>query len=133
MSASRWYQPCCSCSPRLVPGLLVFTVPSPVASALVLRLDLSGYRDSAAGRYVPAHMPLSMQAIRSLSASRNRIGCDQFGSIASMTDAAGSGWSRWTITSAGSSGVAPQAKGGEDRATMWPNRKAAVTRRIHNY
>jgi hypothetical protein len=63
----------------------------------------------------------------------NRIGCDEFGSIASMTDAAGSGWSRWTITSAGSSGVAPQAKGGEDRATMWPNRRAAVTRRIHNY
>lgn len=54
--------------PRLVPGLLVFTVPSPVASALVLAWDLSGYRDSAAGRYVLAHMPLSMQAIRSLSA-----------------------------------------------------------------
>ena len=43
--------------PRLVPGLLVFTVPSPVASALVLAWDLSGYRDSAAGRYVLAHMP----------------------------------------------------------------------------
>jgi hypothetical protein len=43
--------------PRLGPGLLVFTVPSPVASALVLSLDLSGYRDSAAGRYVLAHMP----------------------------------------------------------------------------
>ena len=41
---------------------------APIAPALVLGLDLSGYRDSAAGRYVPAHMPLSMQAIRSLSA-----------------------------------------------------------------
>jgi hypothetical protein len=55
-------------------GLLVFTVPSPVACALVLGLDLSGYRDSAAGRYVLAHMPLSMQAIRSLSAVTIAIG-----------------------------------------------------------
>jgi hypothetical protein len=43
--------------PRLVPGLLVFTVPSPVASALVLAWDLSGYRDSAVGRYVLATCP----------------------------------------------------------------------------
>jgi len=40
----------------------------------VLRLDLSGYRDSAAGRYVLAHMPLSMQAIRSLSAVTIAVG-----------------------------------------------------------
>ena len=53
---------------RLVAGLLVFTVPAPIASALVLRSDLSGYRDSPAGRYVLAHMPPSMQAIRSVSA-----------------------------------------------------------------
>jgi hypothetical protein len=49
-------------------------MPSPVASALALRLDLSGYRGSAAGRYVPAQMPLSMQAIRSLSAVTIAVG-----------------------------------------------------------
>jgi hypothetical protein len=59
---------------RLVPGLLVFAAPAPVASALVLRQDLSGYRDSAAGRYVLAHMPASMQVIRSLSAVTMAVG-----------------------------------------------------------
>jgi hypothetical protein len=53
---------------RLVPGLVVFAIPAPVASALVLRRDLAAYRDSAAGRYVLAHMPRSMQAVRSVSA-----------------------------------------------------------------
>src|SRR6478735_8944846 len=49
-------------------GLLVLIVPSPVASALVMRLDLSAWRDAAAGRYVLAHMPPVMQVIRSISA-----------------------------------------------------------------
>jgi hypothetical protein len=53
---------------RLVPGLLVFTVPAPIASALAMRADLSAYRDSAAGRYVLDHMPPSMQAVRAVSA-----------------------------------------------------------------
>jgi hypothetical protein len=59
---------------RLVPGLLVFAVPAPVASAVVLRRDLSGYRDSAAGRYVLAHMPPSMQAVRAAGAVAMAVG-----------------------------------------------------------
>jgi hypothetical protein len=59
---------------RLVPGLLVFTVPAPIASALAMRADLTAYRDSAAGRYVLAHMPPSMQAIRALSAITMAVG-----------------------------------------------------------
>jgi hypothetical protein len=59
---------------RLVPGVLVFVVPAPIASALVLRRDLSAYRDLAAGRYVLAHMPPSMQAIRSVSAVALAVG-----------------------------------------------------------
>jgi hypothetical protein len=53
---------------RPIPGLLVFALPAPIASALVLRRDLTAYCDSAAGRYVLAHMPPSMQAIRSVGA-----------------------------------------------------------------
>jgi hypothetical protein len=59
---------------RLVPGLLVFALPAPIASALVLRRNLSAYRDSAAGRYVLAHMPPSMQAVRSVSAIAIAVG-----------------------------------------------------------
>jgi hypothetical protein len=59
---------------RPIPGLLVFALPAPVASALVLRRDLSVYRDSAAGRYVLAHMPPSMQVIRSVSAVAVAVG-----------------------------------------------------------
>ena len=59
---------------RLVPGLVVFTLPAPIASALTMRADLSAYRDSAAGRYVLAHMPPSMQAIRALSAITMAVG-----------------------------------------------------------
>jgi hypothetical protein len=59
---------------RLVPGLVVFTVPAPIASALAMRADLSEYRDSAAGRYVLAHMPPSMQAVRALSAITMAVG-----------------------------------------------------------
>jgi hypothetical protein len=51
-----------------IPGVLVFAVPAPIASALVRPRDLSAYRDSPAGRYVLAHMPPSMQAVRSVSA-----------------------------------------------------------------
>jgi hypothetical protein len=53
---------------RVVLGLLVFAVPPSVASALLLRRDLAACRDSAAGRYVLAHMPPSMQAVRAVSA-----------------------------------------------------------------
>jgi hypothetical protein len=59
---------------RPIAGLLVFVLPAPIASALVLRRDLSGYRDSAAGRYLLAHMPPSMQAIRSVSAVTIAVG-----------------------------------------------------------
>jgi hypothetical protein len=59
---------------RPVPGLLVFVLPAPIASALVMRKELSAYRDSAAGRYVLTHMPPSMQAVRSLSALTIAVG-----------------------------------------------------------
>ena len=59
---------------RLIPGLLVFALPAPIASELVLRGDLSAYRDSPAGRYVVAHMPPSMQAVRSVSAVTMAVG-----------------------------------------------------------
>jgi hypothetical protein len=55
-------------------GLLVLALPSPIASALVLRRDLSAYRESAAGRYVLAHMPPAMQVIRAISAVVMAVG-----------------------------------------------------------
>jgi hypothetical protein len=61
----------------------------------VLRLDLSGYRDSAAGHCLPAHMPLSMQAIRSASAVTIAVGGWRRSLALIVTEAAlvGLGWS----------------------------------------
>ena len=59
---------------RLIAGLLVWTVPAPAASALVMRRDLARYRDSAPGRYVLDHMPPSMQALRAGGAVAIAVG-----------------------------------------------------------
>lgn len=59
---------------RLLPGLLVFAIPPVIASALLMRRDLSGLRRSPAGRYVVRHMPPSMQAVRAVSAVVTAVG-----------------------------------------------------------
>lgn len=59
---------------RPVLGLLVVAVPPPIASALAIRGDLSRCRNSAAGRYVLAHMPVSMMAVRSVGALVMAVG-----------------------------------------------------------
>ena len=52
---------------RRIPFALVIAhVPPVVASALVLRRDLSGLRGTRRGRYVLAHMPPGAQAVRML-------------------------------------------------------------------
>jgi hypothetical protein len=51
---------------RVVSALLIAFVPAIAASALVLRLDLSGLRDTQRGRYVLASMPPTAQAVRML-------------------------------------------------------------------
>ena len=88
-STTLFWQPPARARPAGVHGA------APVASALVLRLDLSGYRDSAAGRYVLAQMPLSMQAIRSLSAVTIAVGGWRRSLALIVTEAAlvGLGWS----------------------------------------
>jgi hypothetical protein len=52
---------------RNVPGaLLAGFVPAVVASAVLIRRDLSGIRSTRRGRYVLAHMPPSAQAVRAV-------------------------------------------------------------------
>ena len=51
---------------RVVSALVIAFVPAIVASALVLRLDLSDLRDTRLGRYVLANMPPTAQAVRML-------------------------------------------------------------------
>ncbi|HUH70261.1 MAG TPA: hypothetical protein VLZ05_16225 [Mycobacterium sp.] len=51
---------------RVVPALVIAFAPAIVASALVLRLDLSGLRDTQRGRYVLANMPPTAQVVRML-------------------------------------------------------------------
>jgi len=51
---------------RVVSALVIAFVPAIVASTLVLRLDLSGLRDTRRGRYVLANMPPTAQAVRML-------------------------------------------------------------------
>jgi hypothetical protein len=51
---------------RVAPALVIAFVPAIVASALVLRCDLSGLRDTRRGRYVLANMPPAAQAVRML-------------------------------------------------------------------
>lgn len=59
---------------RRLAALAVLVVPAPVASAVLLRGDLDRWRDTAAGRYVLAHMPASMQALRAASAVVTAVG-----------------------------------------------------------
>jgi hypothetical protein len=50
---------------RNVPhALLTGFLPAAVASAALIRRDLSGIRDTRRGRYVLAHMPPSAQTVR---------------------------------------------------------------------
>lgn len=50
---------------RHVPhALLTAFLPAAVTSAVLIRRDLSGIRDTRRGRYVLAHMPPSAQAVR---------------------------------------------------------------------
>ena len=50
---------------RHVPtAVLVAFLPAAVASAVLMRSDLSALRDTRRGRYVLAHMPPSAQAVR---------------------------------------------------------------------
>ena len=51
---------------RVVSAFVIAFVPAIVASALVLRLDLSGLQDTRRGEYVLAHMPPTAQAVRML-------------------------------------------------------------------
>jgi hypothetical protein len=51
---------------RVASALVIAFVPAIVASALVLRLSLSGLRDTQRGKYVLANMPPSAQAMRLL-------------------------------------------------------------------
>jgi hypothetical protein len=51
---------------RVASALVIAFVPAIVASALVLRLDLSDLRDTRRGRYVLANMPPTAQAVRML-------------------------------------------------------------------
>jgi hypothetical protein len=85
---------------RLVLGLLVFLVPALVASVLVLRGDLSAYRDSAAGRYVLVHMPPSMQAVPAVSAVVLAVGGWRRspGLIAAGLGLVGLGWSHGLLS-----------------------------------
>ena len=49
---------------RVPAALLAAFVPAAVASAVLMRRDLSGLRQTRRGRYVLAHMPPSAQAVR---------------------------------------------------------------------
>ena len=51
---------------RVMSAFVIAFVPAIVASALVLRLDLSGLRDTRRGSYVLANMPPGAQAMRIL-------------------------------------------------------------------
>jgi hypothetical protein len=51
---------------RVVSAMAIAFLPAIVASALVLRLDLSSLRDTRRGRYVLANMPPTAQAMRML-------------------------------------------------------------------
>ncbi|HEY8209272.1 MAG TPA: hypothetical protein VIG99_17410 [Myxococcaceae bacterium] len=51
-----------------VAALAVIAVPAPVASALLMRSDLSRWRATAAGQHVLTHMTTPMMAVRSAGA-----------------------------------------------------------------
>jgi hypothetical protein len=53
---------------RVGVAMLVGFIPSALASAAVLRTDLSRLRGTRRGRYVLAHMPPGAQAVRLLGA-----------------------------------------------------------------
>jgi hypothetical protein len=59
---------------RPIPGMVVVLVPPVIVSALLLGRDLDRWGETAAGRYVLAHMPPSMQTVRAVSAVVTAVG-----------------------------------------------------------